>query len=249
MVNFIYTSDYEFDPAHKGIELRQDNFQFYHATFIPADSPPSSAVTALVGIRKPMFNIRMYALAEELEYPRLKAIAYDALVYSLIKQRGRSPKAPKEVVDATFAPAGTEARLCKDEDGVLQNIAIAAVIGHEVHDMSGTKWQRDFAHLLKDPAYGAFWSAYRAVKEECQDLFDERETEKKMAGHRRETRRARRAATRANEDDVLKRLGISSSKTAGVGKARKKITQREMLQHAMKASGTKGDTDGDVEME
>jgi hypothetical protein len=77
-----------------------------------------------------MFNLRTYAIAEELGYPRLKTSAYDALVYSLIKNRGRSPKAPKEVVDATFAPPGTEARLCKDEDGVLQNLAVVAVIGH-----------------------------------------------------------------------------------------------------------------------
>jgi hypothetical protein len=258
MVKFIYTSNYKFDPTHKGNFLGQDNFKIYHATFIPAGTPPSSAVTALVGIPKHMFNLRIYALAAELKYPHLKAFAFafDALVYSLLKQRGHSPKALKEVVDATFAPLDTEARLCKDEDGLLQNFAVVAVIGHEVHDTLGNKWQREFTELLQEPAYEAFWSAYRTVKEESLDLFDERETEKKLTMHRKEARRARRAAAKVNDEDVLKRLGVSPSsiaKTSDMGRTRKKATRKKMLQDALKASGTKGgangDTDGDVEME
>jgi hypothetical protein len=70
------------------------------------------------------------------------------------------------------------------------------------------------------------------VKEECQDLFDEHDAKKKLTGHRKEVRRARRATTRANEDNVLKRSGVSSSaiaKTLGMSKAKKKAMQEKML--------------------
>jgi hypothetical protein len=248
VVNFIYTSDYDFDPASKGIiELKSENFNFHNATFIPTDNPPSPAVTALVGIQNYMFHLHMYALAEELNYDALKAVAHSKLVEMLVTRRGRLPCALKDVVDATFAPPGTAARVCKDDDAALQNFAVAAVLAHEAKDWED-KDCNAFTESLQAPEYAPFWSAHQAIKEENQDLIKADELVKQA--RKEAIERRRRAAEERRLGQIAKAgavQGSSSSNTGGISKKKDRIQRRKLAKEANKAERAYGY--GDVDMQ
>jgi hypothetical protein len=107
-VNFLYASDYQFDPTNTGDQLKPSNYKFYTATHIPADDPPTPAVTALMGVRKHVFHIFMHALADELAYSALKAFAYDALISLLIINCSMSTSALKTVGRACKGDRGAK---------------------------------------------------------------------------------------------------------------------------------------------
>ena len=90
VAQFIYTSHYDFDPKDNADDLK--NYTYH---------------------------LRMYALAEELEYPNLKGAAYHWLIQFFLRSRGNLPSVLIDFVNATFARLGTDARICKDEDGAL----------------------------------------------------------------------------------------------------------------------------------
>jgi hypothetical protein len=170
-VTFMYPSDYQFDPASNASEeLKPDKFSFYNATFVPADSPPSPAVAAMLVVRKHIFHLCMYALAEELAYPALRASAYDVLTHLFVMRRGMSVSTLESAIEAAFAPPGDAARICKDEDGAIQNAIVASVIAHEAKNWSDKNCQ-DLAQLLQGDGYAPFWSAYNAAKAESDDLI------------------------------------------------------------------------------
>ncbi|KAK1919667.1 hypothetical protein P3342_001960 [Pyrenophora teres f. teres] len=87
IVDFIYTSDYHFCPADDDVtKLKQKDFVFHHATLLPAINANKSAMAAaLVGIRDYEFHLRMYALAEELDWDALKSAAYAKLSVPLTR--------------------------------------------------------------------------------------------------------------------------------------------------------------------
>ncbi|KAF1945462.1 DUF396-domain-containing protein [Clathrospora elynae] len=167
VVKFIYTSDYEFGPS--GIrELKQKDSGFHTASLIPETDSPTAATNALVGIRDYAFHLRMHALGEELDYDALKTASSAKLAHLLVILYLQFPSALKDAVDATFAPAEDAARICKDEDGALQQVVVAAVIAHE-----GKSWddkqRKDFTDSLQAPEYAGFWNAYNTVKGENKD--------------------------------------------------------------------------------
>ncbi|KAH7072987.1 hypothetical protein BKA63DRAFT_417094 [Paraphoma chrysanthemicola] len=173
VVNFIYMSEYDFDPANKeNVELKPENFNFYNATFIPPDASSSPTVTALMGIRNYIFHLHIYALAESLSYPSVQLTAFSRLVSLLIKQRTLHPHDLIALVNATFAPPGTPNRICIDADSVLQTLVVTAVILHEAKDWSFIpEYMHKFTDALRAPEYAEFWNKYYVVKEENADVL------------------------------------------------------------------------------
>ncbi|KAF2854656.1 hypothetical protein T440DRAFT_551734 [Plenodomus tracheiphilus IPT5] len=176
IVSFVYTSDYAIDPSSSSpsakpvTQLTNENFNFHNSTFVPAAHPPSPATIALVGVRDCMFHLHMYSLGEQLNYPSLKSSAHGKLVEILIPRRGCYPAALKEVTDAVFCAPDSPLRLCADEDGVLQQLVVASVIGHERKNWSEMT-RAEFTSAMEGPEYAGFWSAYNMVKEENADLM------------------------------------------------------------------------------
>lgn len=249
LVTFLYTSEYRFDPkGGDAQELKPGNFDFYTSTHVPADNPPSAAVTALVGIRKHMYTLLMFALAEELAYPALQTSAYDALIRSLLIRRHLSIDVLKEMVEATFAPPGDPARVCKDEAGVLQNVVVASVIAHEAKNWNEQD-RKDWTESIQAPGYAPFWTAYNTAKAENEDLFKEAQIATKLA-----LKRAQAVAERDAALDVMERGGSNGSpvpkRTRGIKKPRKKSAVRERKEKRDKArDANAGGSDADMEME
>lgn len=260
VVSFIYTSDYDFVPITKGHILKPDLFHLDNATFIPVEDPPSPAVTALAGIYDYKFHLHMYALAEELDYAALKAATYAKLVAQLIVRHNRPPPAVKGVVTSIFAPPGSSARICKDEDGSLQNLAVAAVLGHQAKYW-GDQYCKEFADSLQDPEYMPFWDAYNTVKEQNPDLIKigelAKEAEKKWkeaAAKRRRTGEERRLGSSAKtgvldgSKSVVSATG-SPVKAGGVGKSRRKDRLKKRHEGKAARKDAVDVDDEDVEME
>jgi hypothetical protein len=254
-VTFLYTSDYQFDPiSNTSDELKPVNFSFYNATFVPADSPPSPAVAAMLGVRKHIFHLCMYALAEELVYPALKASAYDVLTHLFVIRRGMSVLTLKSAIEAAFAPPGDAARICKDEDGAIQNAIVASVITHEAKNWS-EKNRQEFVQLLQDPGYAPFWSAYNTAKAESDDLIKLGKLAKDLAEKRAKAAEERKAARKlARETGAALSSSVpidgTPSKTAGIKKVRKRAAkQKSEAQTKAKDADDEAGQDGDVEME
>jgi len=249
LVTFLYTSDYKFDPkGGDAQELKPGNFDFYTATHVPADNPPSAAVTALVGIRKHTYSLLLFALAEELAYPALQTSAYDALIGSLLIRRHLSIDVLKDMVEATFAPLGDPARICKDEAGVLQNLVVASVIAHEARNWNEQNC-KDWADSIQAPGYAPFWAAYNTAKTENEDLFKEAQVARETAVKRAKAVAEREAAMQlmangaSNDNPVPKR-------TRGINKTKRKSAVRGRKDKQDKArDANAGGSDADMDME
>ncbi|KAH7077276.1 transmembrane adaptor Erv26-domain-containing protein [Paraphoma chrysanthemicola] len=214
LVNFIYTSEYDFHPTNKEtIDLAATNFNFYNATFIPPDASSSPTVTALMGIRNYIFHLHIYTLAESLSYPSLQLTAFSHLVTLLIKTRSLHPHDLIALVNATFAPLGTPTRICSDADNVLQTLVVAAVILHEAKDWSFTpEYMHEFTHALQAPEYAGFWNMYEKVKQENADVL--KKTKARRAAEERQAVRVAReknAVTAPRSPRKGKDGGISKS--------------------------------------
>ncbi|CBX90318.1 hypothetical protein IAQ61_001813 [Plenodomus lingam] len=174
IVNFIYTSDYTISTSRaKPItKLSAQNFTFHNATFIPPIEPPTPAMIALAGIQDCIFHLHIYHLGEDLQYPSLKSAAYAKLTDLLIRQRGRDPSVLKETVDAVFAAPGSSTRICADEDSVIQQLVVAAAIGHEQKCWTD-KQREQFVALLPAAEYKDFWSVHDTTQSENIDMINE----------------------------------------------------------------------------
>ncbi|EFQ85416.1 hypothetical protein PTNB73_03236 [Pyrenophora teres f. teres] len=195
IVDFIYTSDYHFCPADDDVtKLKQKDFVFHHATLLPAINANKSAMAAaLVGIRDYEFHLRMYALAEELDWDALKSAAYAKLFGAVDAQYPRSTETLTELVKATFTPPGGAARMCKDEDGALQQLVVAAVLTHE------TKvWREDarkaFTDSVQGPEHDGFRKTYKAIMQANEDLLKVKDMVKELAAARQKVIDQRRKA-------------------------------------------------------
>tara|TARA_R110002003_G_scaffold97_17_gene7879 strand:- start:89 stop:688 length:600 start_codon:yes stop_codon:yes gene_type:complete len=197
----------------------------------------------------------MYALGEDLDYPALKVAAHAKLVDLLITKRGRLPYALKDLIDATFAPPNTVARICDDASGSLQNLAVAAVIAHEANDWSGDETYRtQFTESLQAPEYAAFWDAYKLVKEENVDLLQKAERARERAEKMAKAAEERQVAAKLAEGAAGAKGGVGGSGSLlgaqGVSKKRR-YRQREVDRARMRGKKAVGDGQGggDVEME
>ncbi|KAI8935919.1 hypothetical protein NX059_007427 [Plenodomus lindquistii] len=197
IVNFIYTSDYDFDTStSKNVtQLTQENFNFHNCTFIPDAQPPAPATVALAGVRDFMFHLHIYALGEELQYPSLLSAAHAKLIEILIRRHNRSASNFKDIIEAVFSAPGSPSRICVDEEGILQQLVIAAVIAHECKSW-GDKVRADFAALVQGPEYTEFWNAYNVVKGESEDLIKAGDVAKELGRKRKAAKQERQLARR-----------------------------------------------------
>jgi hypothetical protein len=135
----------------------------------------------------------MYALGEELDYDALKITAHAKLYTHLVQRHNYTPSAVKDVIEATFAPPGDAARVCKDDDLVLQQLAVASVLAHE-----GKIWteaqRKEFTDSIQAPAYAPFRIAYDVIKEENKDLLAPNAIGKTLADKRKKAAGQRQRA-------------------------------------------------------
>ncbi|KAF1836578.1 hypothetical protein BDW02DRAFT_493360 [Decorospora gaudefroyi] len=253
IVSFIYTSDYAFGPRGVGHVLEQKDFEFKNATLIPDGSSPTAATPTLVGIHGFAFHFRIYALAEEMEYDALKSAAHHKLVNILVQQHKKSPFLLKELVNVTFAPSVEVGRICKDEDGVLQQVVIAAIIAHECNGWS-EKETREFADSLEHPEYVGFWHGYNMVKEENRDLIKLGEYAKPLAAERKKTknRNGRKAKKEMGGEGTTKGDGNLRAPLAGPPRQREnKFKKRHEGKRGVGAVpiAAKGREDGNMDLE
>ncbi|KAL1793371.1 hypothetical protein ACET3X_008353 [Alternaria dauci] len=251
VVSFIYTSDYKFFPGLKGDQLKQSTVKFHHATLIPNEDSPSPATVALVGIVEHAYHLHIYALAEELDYDALKSAAHAKLVGSLIF-RTFAPDLLMEIIKTIFAPAGTAERICRDEDGALQQLVVAAVLAHEAKYWTEAQLT-DFSNNIQGPEYEDFRNIYTAVKEETGEFIKQAAIAKQLAAERRNGRELMKAANskRAN-DDKNKIFGSDGSPMGALGARPISMKDKFKRRHEGKravAGFVNADRDGDMDME
>lgn len=254
IVNFIYTSDYAFDPSNlrSTSRLTHENFKFHNSTFMPPINPPTPAMIALAGIHDFMFHFHMYSLGEALQYASLKSAAHAKLYDTLLRQYRRDPSIYKDAVDAVFSAPGTSSRICADEDGILQQLVAAAVVGVENHLWDGQQYA-NFVSLCAGPEYAGFWTAYNAVKDENVDLLkqdvrrefgDMRRTAK---SERRLARKTARMAGAGLTGDSMRKGGmLGATTTMGANRPRDKFKKRQVPREKPRRVAKE---DGDMEME
>lgn len=174
-VNFLYTQDYDDPPYHGLLYTKQGSCNLANAIYLPKDSEWVPEVTALLDAQRHIFHLHMYALGEQLRYGALMTTAKEKLwdiLYSIM----RSSIAMgarwilRDCVDACFAPPSSDARICADENGMIKETIVAAVLSHEVN--SWNKAQRDgFRTYLPEPQYKDFWTVYHGVTAENAELL------------------------------------------------------------------------------
>jgi hypothetical protein len=251
-ISVVYTSEYQFVNGGDK-QLRQKVFKFYHATFTPDANPPTAAMTALVDMHDYAFHLHMYALAEELDYDAIKSTAHTKLVQLLVNVHNETPSAIEDVISATFNPLGSPSRICKDEDGILQQLVVAAVLAHEFKEWNETE-QKAFSDLIQGPELTNFRNTYTMIKGANQDLIEMGDTARSLAAERKlgmERRRAAKINGTGNVDQGKlfvgngSPLGVLSARTnTHKGKFKSKYVEKRSV-----ATVAKANREEDMEME
>ncbi|KAF1845755.1 uncharacterized protein K460DRAFT_284625 [Cucurbitaria berberidis CBS 394.84] len=159
IVCFLYRGSYSIDNFSTTAPLP-------HATHAPDSSSPEAY--RIPNLPNHMFHLHMYALAEELEYDALLSAAH-AKLYQLVTYRF-TPQHLKELVDATFAPLGSATRICKDEQGYLQQLVAVATLTQEANHWTDAA-KEEFVDLMQLEEYASFWEMCKILKEQNQDLL------------------------------------------------------------------------------
>lgn len=208
-------------------------------------------MTALEGIRDYAFHLRMYALAEELDWDALKSASHAKLFDAVIANNQRCTITLTELVKATFAPPGDAARTCKDEDGALQQLAVAAVLTHEAKT-----WQEDARKIFEDsvqgPRYAGFRSAYDTIKRENRDLIEFAGTAKGLVLVRKrvvDQRRDSRPVVGGNDRISWLSSAGPPNMSPTKGKVTKTRFKKEQVPRRPAESPAKAKADGEVDMD
>lgn len=205
--------------------------QFNNATHVPNADASTPAVDALSGVDCQIFHLHMYALGEELDYEALQSAAYAKLVMWLVTMGGRSSSISilKDFVDATFAPTGSDRRICKDDNDELQHLAVAAVLAHESRTWRDTDVQ-EFAHMLQGDEYAGFWDAYTLIRLESRDLIEQHRVQREVAIERNKPRREiHPRARRGHEEKSRMMAGVMPPLLSGRGRGvALKIAERKL---------------------
>ena len=117
----------------------------------------------------------MLALAERLRYTALESYVRDKpwdILYGIMRPSIAMGARwiLRECVDACFAALGSDARICADEDGLLQQAVVAAVLAHEVRTWSRSQREGSRSYLV-GPQYDGFWGLYHGVTSENAELL------------------------------------------------------------------------------
>jgi len=173
VVEFIYTGTY---AEHEFVELRL----IQNATSFPGDSEAKSfARPDLDGAK---LHMHMCAVAEELEFPSLYALAHSKMA-DLVVGCFVLPLPLAELVGAAFAPRDSELRVCRDKEGWVQKLLVTAVLAQEArHWYEDDK--KEFGRALVGDEYNVFWDMYDDVKADCVDLL-ERASDGKSKGKKK----------------------------------------------------------------
>ena len=160
MVCFIYTSAYpaNIDPADTKITT------LLHYNSIPSGAPGSSFELPM---NYTQFQIAMFGLGENLEFPALMAYAFGQLVRYFLHE-SKAQEHVTQLIEIAFEPHGALYRLCKDNIGALQTLSIAAVLVHEKLHWSGLQIDQ-FRDLLADELDQSTWKEYRACYKQVKD--------------------------------------------------------------------------------
>lgn len=247
----VYTSDY-LVVRDGSKQLCQKNFKFYHANLIPNINSPTAATTALVDIHDYTFHLHMYALGEELDYDALKSAAHSKLVQLFVHVRNETSSAIKDAISATFAPLGSPPRICKDEDGMLQELVVAGVLAHEFKTWTEID-QKAFSDDIQGPEYADFRNAYNMVKGANQDLIEIGDVARSLAAEHKAGMKRRRAAKKSGSGNVdQSKLMVESGSPLGVLSARPANMKDKFKRRVEKrgvSSVAKVDGDEDMDME
>lgn len=198
----------------------------------------------------------MYALAEELDYDALKSVSHAKLLEQLVTRRGQRPSSMKEIIDAIFTPPGSEARICKDEDGVLQQLVVAGVIAHYSKDWL-EKHRQEFDGLLRGPKYADFCNAHAMIRAENMDLIKFGETNRILVAERKKARKERMAGKSGAEDKVTSTRSPVQPVNSRVGNRPKNLFEKKQPMQSKFGVATKtkidvdgyGYGDGDMQMD
>ncbi|CAO2648922.1 Nn.00g098710.m01.CDS01 [Neocucurbitaria sp. VM-36] len=223
IVCFLYCGCYSLDK-HFTVKL------LHNATYVPDTTSPEAY--AIPELQSYMFHLRMYALAEELEYDALLSAAHTQLFQRVTVRL--IPDQFKEVVDATFAPLGSTTRICKDEQGYLQQLVVVAALTQEAK-----YWEYEhtkaFADLTQGEEYATFKELYKSLKEQSERLM--------VSVPRRMRPRTKWAEKLAPVSNVLNKKPDSGR----VGK--RTAAKVDKTKAAVLAQMLKADENGDLDME
>lgn len=158
MVDFLYRSWYL--PPKKAL---------HHASYVPDTHASSNDAITFSGDPLYMFHLRMYALAEDLEYDDLMTTAHRHLYDFLINGTLTTMQA-RDLVVVAFAPLGSAVRICKDDQGFIKELVAVSALVHDAKKWDDAQ-KATFAELLKGKQYAGFWDKYNALKEQNEHLI------------------------------------------------------------------------------
>jgi hypothetical protein len=107
----------------------------------------------------------------------------------------------KDVIKTVFAPAGTVERICKDEDGALQQLVVAAILAQEARHWTEAQLTK-FSESIQGSEYDDFRKVYTVVKGQTEELIKQDDITKQLVAERKKRRDHRKVANskRGNED-------------------------------------------------
>lgn len=185
-------------------------------------------MVALIDAPLHIFHLHMYALGERLRYKALMAAALDKIWDVLYRRMKNSDDGLihmlRDCVSACFSPHGSEARVCQDEDEVLQQTIVAAVLFQAVAHWKSAHHERARAGLdglQSEP----FWALYHNIKDQNADLVGT------ISRHRNRVLEREIADLKADQEPV--RRGDRRAKLAARKIMRKKAQQAANAQNAL----------------
>ena len=175
MISFLYTGSYCPPPANGLLHSDNGTCALQNAFAIPDPTSPTPETTVLLDALRHTFHLHMYALASTLHYPTLRIFAREKL-WDILHGIMRPSTAMgarwilRECIDACYSPLPSDARFCADDDGLLRETIVAAVLAHEVRTWN--KAQREgLRAYLTGPPYAGFWDVYHGVTAENAELL------------------------------------------------------------------------------
>jgi hypothetical protein len=175
MISFFYTGSYSPLPANGLLYSDNGTCALHNAFTIPNPTSTTPETTAMLDALRHTFHLHMYALASTLHYPTLRIFAREKL-WDILHGIMRPSIAMgarwilRECIDACYSPLPSDARLCADDDGLLRETIVAAVLAHEVRTWN--KAQREgLRAYLTGPQYAGFWDVYHGVTAENAELL------------------------------------------------------------------------------
>jgi hypothetical protein len=185
LVSFLYTSDYTSRAKTQGVVPALPNH-----TALPTGTI-SATWYDIPCIGETSCHVRMYGLAESLDYPALKTCAYGKLVHAFLDTPTGKKAADrvKELVDLAFETDAAK-RLCADGEGVLKDLAVVAALGFERESRHHAA-RSDFEKITVGGEYDGFRLWCKAVKERDGALIKNRDMVENHPGENKKRKKQR----------------------------------------------------------